>query len=684
MRNARRALFFCLLGVFLLPQVGRPNCLPVNLEDVEWLASVNEGFNEGSPGNHAIVVSGSDERGAYYGMEWASPQLVDLSLMGLWRIPRSGVDEVVLAMSASEPMDLIIMLTTAGQYCFQTSQTARAPYIEVGPDIQCYRIRLEDFATDTGSLCPESLHVDALDEAISLVFIPASRAGELRVYSMEFCTEDVDLASCHFPETAVLWAPRDERPGALTQSQSVFQNDVALDIGAPQLSLGAQGAHSPDLAPLPRGDVVAEFPVPDYSTLFDPPADVVVRFPDPNYFMLFEPPTDAIYFVTGAFGFGNGWAETWAETNVGRRDVFEVSIDSDARYARTWIERVSAARAVIRIRGALVNSAGMIARTDLISGSPYGSGDWVDEWYYIYPNGVSSRHVVIYTGCAAYASSFWQADSPAGFETQETMIFGLIRGHQPMDDIDIEAVTLARLDGSYKRISFSDYPREQDLYPDANIQIVNVHNPYKPFTIIPAGNTDIMPYWGSPFDQVYVRSTKVIAWPRVPVFWDGYTAAITHVINRSWYRQTETTLEQIYLLGLSNTSREEDRVAELVQLARSWQYAPEGEVMGSGYSFDGYRAEEKAYHLSLEAPGDNPLRIRFLASRESPLVDPCLVIHGWTEGVPFQASIADLTLEPGVDYYYGFEDLPQGGTALVVWINATSLTSTEIQITAVP
>ena len=684
MRNARRALYCLLLGVFLLSQVGTPRCLSVDLDDIEWEASVNEDRNEGTPGNHASVVSGSDEHGAYCGMEWASPQPVDLSLLGFWKIPRRGMDELVVAMSASEPMDVVIGLTVEGEYCSQPWQIARAPYVEVGPEIQCYRIRLQDFATDTGSLCPESLRANALDQDLSLILFPASQSGELRVYSVEFCSQLMGPSSCGFPEVTAVWPVASDQPALRVQGQSALQDDVVLGVVASQQMLGAQGVRGPDLGSLSGGDLLGGFSVPDYSKMFDPPADVVVRFPDPNYFMLFEPPTDAIYYVPGAFAFGNGWAETWAESSVKWRDVFEISCDTDAHYARMWIDRASEARAVIRFRGALVDYAGRIARTDLPSGSPYGSGDWVDEWYYIYPNGVSTRHVVIYTGCAAYASSFWQADSPAGFETQETMIFGLIQGHQPMDDIDIEAVTLAKLDGSYRRISFSDYPREQDLYPGANIQIVNVHNPYKPFTIIPAGNTDIMPYWGPTWDQVYLRSTKLVAWPRVPYIEDDYTTTITHVINRSWYRQTETTLEQIYLLGLSNATREEDRVAELVQLARSWQYAPEAEVIGNGCSFDGYRAEEKAYYLSLNALGGDPLEIRFLASQESPLVDPCLVIHGWTEGVAFQASIAGITLEPGADYYYGFEDLPEGGTALVVWLNATSLTSTEIQISAVP
>jgi len=404
---------------------------------------------------------------------------------------------------------------------------------------------------------------------------------------------------------------------------------------------------------------------------------VIVEFPDPNYYMLFNPPHARYYYVLGSYGFAN----EAADTIIGGK-YFEACSDWNQRI---WIERASPARVVIRVRGALVTlNSGEIAHVDRASGSPYGDDDWADTWYYVYPNGVSARHVLIYTGYARGASSFWWPGAPASFGTQETQILGFLPAHQPMDDIDIEAMTLAKLDESYRRISFADYPREEDLYPGASIQIVNVLNPYKPFTIVPEGNTDIMPYWGSLSDQVNLYSTNPIAWPRVPVFEDGYMAGISHVINRSWYRQSETTLEQIYLMGLSATPAEADRVAELAQLARSWQYPPEAEAIGSGYSFDGYQAEEKAYHLSIESLGDDPLRIRFSASRESPLVDPCLVIHGWAKDVPFQVSIGDLTLEPSVNYYCGFEDQPEGGTALVVWIRATSLTSTESGLRPIP
>ncbi|MHC4913402.1 MAG: hypothetical protein ACYTE5_10475, partial [Planctomycetota bacterium] len=102
--------------------------------------------------------------------------------------------------------------------------------------------------------------------------------------------------------------------------------------------------------------------------------------------------------------YSNFWAETY-EPRIGGGS-FEPLFDRQNRYARMWIERQSDARIVVRVRGALCNTQEQIAHTDIPSGSPYGKGDWVDEWFYIYPDGVHVRHVRVYTGLASRSRPF--------------------------------------------------------------------------------------------------------------------------------------------------------------------------------------------------------------------------------------------------------------------------------------
>ena len=120
--------------------------------------------------------------------------------------------------------------------------------------------------------------------------------------------------------------------------------------------------------------------------------------------MRFHLPSFPCMVTENNIRYSNFWAETY-EPRIGGGS-FEPLFDRRHRYARMWIERQSDARIVVRVRGALCNTRGDIAHSDIPSGSPYGKGDWVDEWFYIYPDGTHMRHVRIYTGLAPMSRPF--------------------------------------------------------------------------------------------------------------------------------------------------------------------------------------------------------------------------------------------------------------------------------------
>jgi len=802
-----RLSFFCIvftLSVASLAALG--DCISAELHELFWLASYDDESSLPASQNHAEIVYGEDEFGSYFAMTWTSPEPVDLTIGNVDQIPfSSGVETIKLVLASTAPMAAEVHVSVSGDYCDQAWQAAKLPAVlSLSLTPQVFELRTDSSEVESYSPCFEELHEDAFDSVSTIVLLPSSQIGELRVYGISMCGDGVKSTRCSFPEPenallngsfesptigqaildgaegesgeaawfvsvpgwehseepglnramvvdgtqcfywndpvdawleqSVAWDDLHAEPGdtvELTfwrqvgywdgareagktivfgaklfvgdelvdqlaasqetdpardrlsfvareahighsvsvrfwadgnrgwsgdeQVQSIYIDDVRLAVQSQDQRLRAQGACHPESRP------------------FDGPA-VTVEFPDPNYYMSFDPPDCGFYYVNGVYAIGN----EWAETNI-HGDCFEVGFDWSG--ARTWIVSASPARVVVRYRGALVNNKGEIAHTDRESGSPYGEGDWADEWYYIYPDGLSVRHVRIYSGYAQGASSFWSSSASVGFETQETFVRGLVAGNQPMDDIEIEPITLARLDGALRRISYLHYPAERDLFPGSSIQIVNVYEALKPFTIVPAGNTDIMPYWGPPSDQANLYSTKVVAWPRVPYFETGYTSALTHVINRSWHRQTENTLEQVYLLGLTGTVEEEARVAELVQLATSWQFPPEAWVIGNEGSLLEYRMEEGAYHVNGTT---SDLAIRFNASEGQPLVDPCLVVQGWPEDAPFELLIDGRPLHANSDFYYGFESSEGDTQALVLWIDLAAETPTELRLVAKP
>jgi hypothetical protein len=170
---------------------------------------------------------------------------------------------------------------------------------------------------------------------------------------------------------------------------------------------------------------------------------VVVSFDLLPTAMEFYLPSFACQVTENGVKHSNWWAETYDLRVSG--GSFETLMDRKNEYARMWIESQNEARIVVRVRGALCDREGRIAHTDIPSGSPHGKGDWVDEWYYVYPDGVNVRHVKIYTGLASRSRPFGIDRDPPKVvhEFGETAIMN--KGGHPTDHIDTDAVTLIRM-----------------------------------------------------------------------------------------------------------------------------------------------------------------------------------------------------------------------------------------------
>jgi hypothetical protein len=340
----------------------------------------------------------------------------------------------------------------------------------------------------------------------------------------------------------------------------------------------------------------------------------------------------------------------------------------------------------VRFRGTLKTPEGETLHTYVDSGSPYGEGDWSDEWFYIYPDGVSARVVKIYTGKTKDAVAFWGKAGYAAFwgirgtifETQETFIHG-VAGLQPPDIIETEALTLITMDGQSKRISYKPYPHDISLFDPANIQMVNLKSKYHPFTIVTDNNVEIKPYYMPMDDHRNIDKTVFITWPRRGHFEDGdYTSALSHVIKWGWHEKTENTLVQIYLLGMTDEPTEQQRVDKLVKLARSWQYAPKIVLENHGYASEGYDMTQRAYVLNCKSPGEpSALALELQASEESPLVNPCFVVKGWGHAAA-KLMVDGQPVGRGNDFRFGYEREGAGGPDLVVWMDLDSTKTVKI------
>ena len=396
--------------------------------------------------------------------------------------------------------------------------------------------------------------------------------------------------------------------------------------------------------------------------------------------MRFNAPAYACIVTENDIQYSSGFAETYdprLDRNA-KETSFEPGFDDFNEYSRMWIESQNDARIVIRVRGALVSDEGkQIAHADIASGSPHGKGDWVDEWYYIYPDGVHTRHVKIYSGLASRSLPFGSDREPPRVihEFMEAMVLGK-KGRTPHGDIENDAVTLIKTVGEYsediipegrtKTFSFTPYPRDFGEFCSANILVVNLKSRYKPFTIAMPHGVRTQPY-----KRDNPLSDGFQVWG--PGEHRSYTVPFGHMINYGHYRKTEKTIEQVYLSGMIESN---DPRKELVPLAWSWIVPPKVsmETEIPSYETEYYDPTQKAYVFDWKHD-QKELDFELIADPDyygvaSTIVNPALVVRRWGED-PVELEIDDTVIKPGKDFRIGYEPTASG-TSLILWLKRES------------
>lgn len=198
MRRLLLGLVVLLLVFAGLASIGTANeldCRALSLPDLFWLASFDDESGR-TEGNFADVIQGSDEHGAYYGMEWSSPENTDLTIGDLDQQDLTSSVAIQLSLSAPTLVSVLpVIQVQDGDYCGRTWRYATAGTIEVGPELQDYKFSASDFSDDPFGGCPGPLEDDALKRIYSIVLFPEDREGELRIYSVEVCTEPAEEVS---------------------------------------------------------------------------------------------------------------------------------------------------------------------------------------------------------------------------------------------------------------------------------------------------------------------------------------------------------------------------------------------------------------------------------------------------------------------------------------------------------
>jgi len=403
-------------------------------------------------------------------------------------------------------------------------------------------------------------------------------------------------------------------------------------------------------------------PLWDRSRRVGPDSDVVVRFEDSPIQLIFWQGNN---YVPAWVTENNRWytdefMETYGHPRCPDGEDCEPMSDKQVRYSHVRILENTPARAVVHWRYALseVEKYGIAD-----SPTPRGWGDWADEYWTVYPDGIAVRRSVLWSAAVERDKA----------EFQESIVL-IPPGETPEDSLHFDALTFANLAGqtstygwkpkTEKGLALPQGPKSFPEPKDAVIQWVNLKSDWKPFEVA----------WGDHVTFDAYNGEKSISsfewwnhWPVAQIASSGRPALAadraghTSVSHIYWpiYEQNQQNISKILMTGLTQSS-----AAELVPIAASWRN-PARLELDNGVEVP-YDAAQRAYVLP--AGDRRELRLTLHASAASPAVHPAFVVPGWQGPAALKViSGADSSVQPRYGYLDELSD-----SRLVIYLPITA------------
>lgn len=398
-------------------------------------------------------------------------------------------------------------------------------------------------------------------------------------------------------------------------------------------------------------------------------ADVVVNFDDNAHKFVFWRGTSYIpHWVTeNGIWYNNEFLETWDVNGC-----HEPMSDKRCQYSNVRILESNDARTVVHWRYALIDNLNIMARVDSLSGF----GEWGDEYYTIYPDGVGVRKIVLHS-----------SQPQSQHEWQEGMVV-MGPGQRPEQVLEAGGLTLANMKGETHTYDWGKgLPKEKDKYgyvqlPEkANIHLINTKSQLKPFVIIaPKANAIFNVYNGELRSDVSMYPWWN-HWPAAQKPSDGRyamtddNASHSSLTNINWdaYELTEDTHTKIMLHGLTNKKAE-----NLSNLTNSWA-SPAKLNLGSNQSCTGgdYDPTERSYQIKGNNHAES-LNFSLEANSNSPIENVAFVVKNWGNR-DISLKMDGANVARGKAFRYGFRDSIEG-TDLVIYLEKKSVNPVLISI----
>jgi len=415
-------------------------------------------------------------------------------------------------------------------------------------------------------------------------------------------------------------------------------------------------------------------------------ADVVVLFDQiPVKYVFWRGLNYISAWVTGkGIWYTNEFNETWADRfDPDINGCAEPMSDKQCRTSHVRIIESNDARVIVHWRYALIDTHYRQARVDPLTKW----GDWSDEYYVIYPDGVGIRDITLHSS---------QPMEPHEF--QESIVI-LGEGMCPEDAYDLEAVTLFNMKGESHTYSWeNDSPKFFTAPKNKNIQIINVKSENVPFLIVSDGpcivagkkfngkkrrNPYFQPY--SPFINSGSHFPWWNSWPVADIPTDGRFTSVsdrpshTNVSTEAEWADYEVGPElrrRIMLHGVWDKGNKES----LVDLAKSWLRAPEIELQTDACEGAKYVPHERAYHFRCKNPDSRtPLEFTINASKENPIMNLVLVIHNLDEDIILKIDGEEIPRSK--NFRYGIEH-GIDESKVIIWIKLKASYPTQFLVSS--
>jgi hypothetical protein len=344
---------------------------------------------------------------------------------------------------------------------------------------------------------------------------------------------------------------------------------------------------------------------------------------------------------------GNNWFLANGSRDEIPTGCMEHMSDTQCKSSRVAIIESNDARVVVNWRYLQMDVK--LRQNDLSNNT--GFGEWGNELYYIYPDGVTIRKVL--PGIGGWQESIFLSEP----------------GTRPEDNVELAAATLINMKGESKTYSWENGYPKYDL-PDANIQIVNFKSRFKPFLIFrPGGSFRV---FNGEVRPAYSHFPWWNHWPVTQTVSDGRSANAPDQAAHSSLSWGNPKADAA-LYGMTDNDP-----LTLVTLARSWNYPAELKFSDSTSGPWKYDYSQRAFLIDR---GNDTGNIRFTlnGSKESPVVNPAFVISNWVNS-DILLTVDGKSIRRGKDFRYSIEYDVEGKPSAIIWIKCQAEKQVEFDL----